>query len=680
MHPAQPPGVVPDSRQSELLARFHRPVKRSLTHRRSFTLVEMLIAVAITLVMMAAVVTVFANISDSVQKRRATVEMSNSIRHVRNVLQQDLAGATCPTIPWQQPESNHGYLEIIEGPASDFEPSVLLQDSDGDGFPDGINTQTSVLPGSNLVPSGWVTDGRALGDHDDILMLTVRNEKEPFVGRVPGAIYDQERPKSFQDWPDSTIRSPLAEVVWFAVENPAEQLNAGGYFGEPGFRTIYRRTLLIAPWLDPYRHLGKDDTYVDSYPGVVRILGGLARDQVAQAIAALISFQERYDLSVRLEWDPLLQFGQGNPGRWKIVANTLADLTKRENRYEHHGCLLKQNASNRQYPFAAASVGIDYNNGNPQVTLLVDPSRNPSGQFDVLQPSSPAQGEAVVIYSSVRQLRLDQSNLGTGYRVRPFAYVNDLNASHPATVRAIVNSDGQVVYLTAGFVPLGGNRRGEDVMLTDALAFDVRVYDPGAPLLGPVNQTNSDVVVEPGDAGWSTYLQLSPNNVAVYGYGAYVDLGYLGLHSAWKKSATALGMPALSVTPQFAVAPRTRSKLNLLGQVQPYYEPYRVYDTWSFHYENNGINEDGDLANANLPLIDEGTNGFDDAGDYIVDPSANPPTFVTDTRHGVDDPGERETAPPYDVPLRGMQVRLRAYERDSRQVREVGVKQHFVPE
>ena len=693
MHPAQTPRVgqaLPDRRQSELLARFHRPVRRRLTHRRGFTLVEMLIAVAITLVMMAAVVTVFANISDSVQKRRATVEMSNSIRHVRNVLQQDLAGATCPTIPWQRPESNHGYLEIIEGPHSDFYPTTLVTDADRDGRPEtdaGLNPTVSSVPGSNLaLPSDWVTDGAALGDYDDILMLTVRNEKEPFVGRVPGAIYDQERPKSFQDWPDSTIRSPLAEVVWFAVENPAEQLNAGGYFGEPGFRTIYRRTLLVAPWLDPYRRLGKDDTYVDSYPGVVRILGGLARDQVAQAIAALISFQERYDLSVRLEWDPLLQFGQGNPGRWKIVANTLADLTKRENRYEHHGCLLKQNASNRQYPFAAASVGIDYNNGNPQVTLLVDPSRNPSGQFDVLQPSSPAQGEAVVINSSVRQLRLDQANLGIGYRVRPFAYVNDSNASRPATVRAIVNSDGQVVYLTAGFVPLGGARRGEDVMLTDALAFDVRVYDPGAPLLGPINQTNSDVVVEPGDAGWSTYLQL-PNDVAVYGYGAYVDLGYLGLHSRWRypSTNTVLNMPPLSVTPQFAVAPRTRSKLNLLGQTQPYYEPYRVYDTWSFHYENNGINEDGDtyfdpVTNTNLPLIDEGTNGFDDAGDYILDPSANPPTFVTDIRHGVDDPGERETAPPYDVPLRGMQVRLRAYERDSRQVREVGVKQHFVPE
>ena len=82
---------------------------------RGFTLIEMLVAMAITLVMMGAVVTLFANISNSVRNRRATTEMSGQLRHVRNVLQQDLQGATCPGVTWQRPESNHGYIEIIEG-------------------------------------------------------------------------------------------------------------------------------------------------------------------------------------------------------------------------------------------------------------------------------------------------------------------------------------------------------------------------------------------------------------------------------------------------------------------------------------------------------------------------------------------------------------------------------------
>ena len=45
---------------------------------------------------------------------------------------------------------------------------------------------------------------------------------------------------------------------------------------------------------------------------------------------------------------------------------------------------------------------------------------------------------------------------------------------------------------------------------------------------------------------------------------------------------------------------------------------------------------------------------------------------------GVDDPNERETFPPYPVSLRGIQVKIRIYERDSRQIREVTVMQDFL--
>src|SRR4051812_43143214 len=86
---------------------------------RAFTLVEMLVAMAITLVMMAAVVTLFANVTNGVRNRRATLELSAQMRQVRNTLQQDLQGATCPGLTWQKPESNLGYIEYIEGPYRD---------------------------------------------------------------------------------------------------------------------------------------------------------------------------------------------------------------------------------------------------------------------------------------------------------------------------------------------------------------------------------------------------------------------------------------------------------------------------------------------------------------------------------------------------------------------------------
>jgi len=84
-----------------------------------------------------------------------------------------------------------------------------------------------------------------------------------------------------------------------------------------------------------------------------------------------------------------------------------------------------------------------------------------------------------------------------------------------------------------------------------------------------------------------------------------------------------------------------------------------TYDTFSLHYENNGWNE---ITNVASPS-DAGTNGLDDNNDGAVD-----------------DPLEYETHPPYPHRLRGLQVKIRVYEPDSRQVREVTVVQDFLPQ
>ncbi len=153
------------------------------------------------------------------------------------------------------------------------------------------------------------------------------------------------------------------------------------------------------------------------------------------------------------------------------------------------------------------------------------------------------------------------------------------------------------------------------------------------------------------------------------GQGAYVDLGY-GYDPRFKppdflfpKFASAF---ASSTIPWFF----SRRELNDVHGV-PLAPGYAVYDTWSFHYENDGIDED------NSGVVDQGTNGLDDVGNYYDPTTGN---IVPDTRLGPDDVGERETTPPYDKPLRGAQVLIRAYERDSRAIRQVRVTQHFMPE
>ncbi len=237
----------------------------------------MLVAISITLVMMATVVGVFATVSNSVQNRRAAIEVGSQLRHVRNVLQRDLEGATCPTLPWTRPESNVGYFEIVEGLHADFYPSDLTDNTFGGATTavqapgPKVDYATSTLPSSNLpLPASWVTDGGGLGDYDDILAFTSRNETEPFTGPAPANNVDpgnDNSPTAFARWGSQSLSSPVAEVVWFCVENPA--VDTGGYFGEAGFRTLYRRTLLVAPWLD-YRY--NVDGQAKSRPGVLRII------------------------------------------------------------------------------------------------------------------------------------------------------------------------------------------------------------------------------------------------------------------------------------------------------------------------------------------------------------------------------------------------------------------------
>src|SRR6185436_15905886 len=105
-----------------------------------------------------------------------------------------------------------------------------------------------------------------------------------------------------------------------------------------------------------------------------------------------------------------------------------------------------------------------------------------------------------------------------------------------------LNDDGAVVRLVHGPVPLWGERRGEDVMLTNALAFDLRVFDPGAPLF---RHLPTDTMLSPSDPGWRIAYANSDNTsngasligknntssrveYTYAGQGAYVDLGYGG--------------------------------------------------------------------------------------------------------------------------------------------------------
>jgi prepilin-type N-terminal cleavage/methylation domain-containing protein len=184
------------------------------------------------------------------------------------------------------------------------------------------------------------------------------------------------------------------------------------------------------------------------------------------------------------------------------------------------------------------------------------------------------------------------------------------------------------------------DRAWDDVILTNVIAFDVRVFDPQAK-----HEKTYIPSLIPGDPSY-----VASN--AAGASGAYVDLGWGG------GSATAIG----GVFPPARLAPATGTSTafesaGMLVANAPAKARLTVptYDTWSLHYEYNGEDEDNDS------LIDEGTNNADDNGDQLPD---NTP--------------ESETSPPYPVPLKGIEVRIRCFEPTSKQVRQVTVRHTFI--
>jgi hypothetical protein len=181
------------------------------------------------------------------------------------------------------------------------------------------------------------------------------------------------------------------------------------------------------------------------------------------------------------------------------------------------------------------------------------------------------------------------------------------------------------------------DRRGDDVMTSDVLAFDVKAYDPDAPLF----LDNNNTALAPHDPGYD-FATVNAMLPAVP-QGAFVDLFY----TSYATGLTAnFGLSKLAFNPN---VPVTTGGPPL----------YVSYDTWSIGLERDGL----DQNQINGP--DEGVDGVDTPND------------AGNTVDGIDDYDERETRPPYDVPLTGIEVKIRTIEYGTRQVRQVSVVGDF---
>src|SRR5262245_54413503 len=96
--------------------------RRPMTHRRGFTLVEMLVTVALLLLIMTVIVSIFQVATGAIELSQADQELSQGLRRFDQTLREDLAGATvrkAKFTPPLNPKDKLGYFEYSEGALAD---------------------------------------------------------------------------------------------------------------------------------------------------------------------------------------------------------------------------------------------------------------------------------------------------------------------------------------------------------------------------------------------------------------------------------------------------------------------------------------------------------------------------------------------------------------------------------
>jgi hypothetical protein len=398
--------------------------------------------------------------------------------------------------------------------------------------------------------------------------------------------------------PIRTVESQEAEVIWFVRG-----------------RTLYRRVLLICPQHDADLRTAGQEIQLDANLRELDIWINEGANRIHYTSGP--GFFGDYDISGRMVETPL----GGNQFLRRVIPNTLADLTKPENRYAHR-------------PLHQNGIGFPY---HPHFRVeTTPPALIGSGWGSRIVPGTPPRA-----YPGPGLPTLRECSCAGWIAGGPVQYWGGLALTaepfdawkNPHPWQGVEAGTGAL----PGYYP--SPRVAEDAILNNVIGFDVKAWDPAAPVL----PSPSGQVLMPGDPGYITVLN---SGVAPISVGAYVDLnyGYSAGPAGWQT--------LISFGSVFAGPGDPKSRTYGTDPTAPAVLRSAVYDTWSTHYER-------ELGNG------RGINGFDDPVGGVADGI-------------VDDPGEMEFPPPYAAPLRGIQVKIRVFEPDSRQVREVTVIQEFV--
>ena len=611
------------------------------THRQGLSLVEVLVAMTMTLIVLGVMARAFNFASIEMSKGRAGLEMTNRLRSVQTLFRKDLRRLTVEAKPYfDLTEQPKGYFELVEGPRTDVNAQI-----DAAATPT-INENTL----NNL----------AVGDYDDVWAGTIKTESRPFKGRLEQTdlTVTATPPVIF----NTTVqKSKFAEVVWFATFQDVDG-NGVAETVDGDFIRLYRRQLLI----DPTNPLLLAE--------IPKINARIAATAPAARLGLVNQFFRNNDFSVRVT-----QFidGAGNTS-FALTPNTLEGLAIRGNRF----CHVNPSAAFPLTPFA--NLPNPPNQDLPQtrtLNVLLLAQRLASNEEDLMLTG--CLGFDLKVFSpdakSVVQFAPVVTTGGTtAYQVNDYAKPSDIGG---AVLSQANIAGGAPMLVEDSFDGIPGNDATfltSLPLMTGWTSLEGEYVDLGA--------GNGSVQTLTSPRAWSnplTLLRLSPAVAVVGGATASrsPDPGILGRQ------------PFPFASPAFPFTGTT-----VFPAVPAYRE--RVYDTGTSWYNSNsyplgsnGIDDDGDGlidegntlpldfdanndGNINLTDIDADASGSADIDEIINTSGGSGSDGIIDNNTNFIE----RIVPPYNVKLRGIQASIRVLERNSGQIRQLTLRSSLSPQ
>ncbi|WP_168215704.1 prepilin-type N-terminal cleavage/methylation domain-containing protein [Roseimaritima ulvae] len=640
--------------------------------RQAFTIVEMLIAMAVTLLMMVALGKMFQSVGRGMQDSRANVEMSARLRTITFRLKDELSRCTANMTPPHSAGEGAGYLVYYDGPVTDATTMLF--------------TNPSSLPDDQLIDYRPTSK---FGDYDDYLAFTAVAEGDAyFTGVIPDYLQNPSSPTPLKL---VTTTSKYAEIVYWLqpVRDTAGVIIDRDNDLLPDRMNLHRRVLLIRPDLN-------------NAAGVLPLALPIPSTNPSGTNVPMVMRQ--YDPStIASTGSPQYFYNQGWPANYRQVLEV----------YQDCDLSIRRNLTSSGLP------------DGPNVSAnSLDDLTLPHNRFaHVRIPGGTGVMSGVGTSTTLTSMPiLDLAGPDTYVKA---AEVNGLLGRRVELTSGFLSAD----------YSLRGVRLGEDIVLPGVTAFDVKAFDAEAPVLIHVGADgrpgssgsaivdygmlgSDDVVLTPSDPGFGTALRgtsaattspfdsMSPWSFVVGSTGAFVDLDYVYKAAGPTRAPGGVGGPLGTNILTFCNTPfsgfdgfggagtfRFPSALAKSGCYIPnqvvaanaptypnadpqFYQP--VFDTYADDYEFDGFNQAPDPSGSSskgtvwyarpatvtpaiLANIDEGNDGLD-----------------SNNANGVDDDGERETSPPMTASMRALQVQIRIEDQSTRQSRQMTVTQEFV--